>query len=64
LAQADPRLQESRERMAFMSRIATRSFGESRPTEHSACTEATGWQADRRVVISVQLATENGHATE
>ncbi|HEX6097382.1 MAG TPA: hypothetical protein VF432_13720 [Thermoanaerobaculia bacterium] len=43
---------------AFLSRIAVRSFGESRPVDGSQCTTATGWAGDRRVVVSVQLATE------
>lgn len=43
---------------AFLSRIAVRSFGETRPEAKSQCTPATGWAGDRRVVISVQLATE------
>lgn len=42
----------------FLSRIAVRSFGETRPVEGSRCTEAAGWPADRRVIVSVQLATE------
>ncbi|HKO59253.1 MAG TPA: OmpA family protein [Thermoanaerobaculia bacterium] len=42
----------------FLSRIAVRSFGETRPVERSRCTTATGWADDRRVVVSVQLATE------
>jgi hypothetical protein len=44
---------------AFLSRIAVRSFGETRPVEGSRCTQATGWAADRRVIVSVQLATES-----
>jgi len=47
---------------AFLSRIAVRSFGETRPVEGSQCTEATGWAADRRVIVSVQLATERALA--
>ena len=43
---------------AFLGRIAVRSFGQTRPEAKSQCTPATGWAADRRVVISVQLATE------
>lgn len=43
---------------SFLSRIAVRSFGETRPVEGSRCTEDTGWAADRRVIVSVQLATE------
>ena len=43
---------------SFLSRFAVRSFGESRPVEGSRCTEKTGWADDRRVVVSVQLATE------
>lgn len=42
----------------FLGRIAVRSFGESRPVEGSRCTEESGWGDDRRVVVSVQLATE------
>jgi hypothetical protein len=45
-------------RRAFLSRIAVRSFGETRPVEGSRCTGARGWANDRRVVVSVQLATE------
>lgn len=44
----------------FLSRIAVRSFGESRPVEGSRCTSARGWAEDRRVVVSVLLATERG----
>lgn len=47
----------------FLSRIAVRSFGETRPSPKSQCTEPEGWANDRRVVVSVQLATENA-ATE
>ncbi len=43
---------------AFLSRIAVRSFGETRPVDGSQCTAANGWASDRRVVVSVQLATE------
>jgi outer membrane protein OmpA-like peptidoglycan-associated protein len=43
---------------SFLSRIAVRSFGESRPVNGSRCTDAAGWANDRRVVVSVQLATE------
>ncbi|HYH10558.1 MAG TPA: hypothetical protein VEK11_26170 [Thermoanaerobaculia bacterium] len=43
---------------AFLSRIAVRSFGETRPVEGSRCATAGGWANDRRVVVSVQLATE------
>jgi flagellar motor protein MotB len=43
---------------AFLSRIAVRSFGQTRPEPKSQCTPAEGWAGDRRVVISVQLATE------
>jgi hypothetical protein len=43
---------------AFLSRVAVRSFGESRPADGSRCTPALGWPGDRRVVVSVQLATE------
>ena len=49
------------DRGEFLSRIAVRSFGESRPVHGSQCTEARGWAPDRRVVISVQLATENSN---
>ncbi|HWW61823.1 MAG TPA: hypothetical protein VN181_10685 [Thermoanaerobaculia bacterium] len=49
---------------AFLSRIAIRSFGESRPVEGSKCTPASGWAGDRRVVVSVQLATERAIAAE
>jgi outer membrane protein OmpA-like peptidoglycan-associated protein len=45
-------------RRRFLSRIAVRSFGESRPIEGSQCTDKDGWAGDRRVVVSVQLATE------
>jgi hypothetical protein len=48
-------------RRAFLSRIAVRSFGETRPVAGSRCTAARGWASDRRVVLSVQLATE-GHS--
>ena len=47
---------------AFLSRIAVRSFGESRPVDGSRCTAASGWANDRRVVVSVQLATERATA--
>jgi len=43
---------------AFLGRFAVRSFGESRPVEGSGCAGARGWANDRRVVVSVQLATE------
>jgi flagellar motor protein MotB len=43
---------------AFLSRIAVRSFGQTRPDAKSQCTPREGWAGDRRVVISVQLATE------
>lgn len=43
---------------AFLSRIAVRSFGETRPVDGSRCTNTRGWANDRRVVLSVQLATE------
>jgi outer membrane protein OmpA-like peptidoglycan-associated protein len=51
-------------RRSFLSRIAVRSFGETRPTEGSQCTQTKGWAGDRRVVVSVQLATERpgGHS--
>jgi hypothetical protein len=42
----------------FLSRIAVRSFGETRPVDGSRCTEEAGWAADRRVIVSVQLARE------
>jgi outer membrane protein OmpA-like peptidoglycan-associated protein len=47
---------------AFLSRIAVRSFGEMRPVEGSHCTEETGWEADRRVIVSVQTAAERAMA--
>lgn len=59
-AYVDGRWSSSSDRGSFMSRIAIRSMGEARPTLHSRCTEETGWEADRRVVVSVQLATETG----
>lgn len=43
---------------AFLGRIAVRSFGQTRPEAKSRCTPVSGWAGDRRVVISVQLATE------
>jgi hypothetical protein len=43
---------------AFLSRIAVRSFGATRPVEGSQCLPPQGWEDDRRVVVSVQLATE------
>jgi hypothetical protein len=46
-------------RRAFLSRIAVRSFGQTRPVDGSQCTSAGGWASDRRVVVSVQLATEH-----
>lgn len=47
---------------AFLSRIAVRSFGETRPVDGSRCTAASGWANDRRVVVSVQTATERAAA--
>lgn len=47
---------------AFLSRIAVRSFGETRPVDGSGCTAASGWANDRRVVVSVQTATERAAA--
>src|SRR4051794_7692865 len=55
----DSSWQSSDAKRAFLSRIAVRSFGETRPVANSQCTEARGWPADRRVIVSVQLATEN-----
>jgi outer membrane protein OmpA-like peptidoglycan-associated protein len=49
---------------AFLSRIAVRSFGETRPVDGSQCTPATGWASDRRVIVSVQLATERAAAPQ
>lgn len=43
---------------AFLGRFAVRSFGQMRPEPKSRCRPATGWERDRRVVVSVQLATE------
>lgn len=43
---------------AFLSRFATRSFGATRPVDGSPCMPSRGWANDRRVVVSVQLATE------
>lgn len=48
---------------AFLGRVAVRSFGQMRPAPHSRCKPATGWEGDRRVVISVQLATERTDGT-
>jgi outer membrane protein OmpA-like peptidoglycan-associated protein len=45
-------------RRSFLSRVAVRSFGDSRPVDGSRCTSTRGWANDRRVVVSVQLATE------
>jgi hypothetical protein len=45
-------------RRAFLSRIAIRSFGDTRPVDGSRCTPVRGWAGDRRVIVSVQLATE------
>jgi flagellar motor protein MotB len=42
----------------LLSRIAVRSFGETRPVDGSRCRSSSGWANDRRVVVSVQLATE------
>lgn len=50
-------------RRAFLGRIAVRSFGQTRPDPRSRCTPAHGWEGDRRVVISVQLATESKDGT-
>jgi hypothetical protein len=57
-AERDRVWRSSEAQRSFLSRIAVRSFGESRPVEGSRCVPATGWAGDRRVVISVQLATE------
>jgi outer membrane protein OmpA-like peptidoglycan-associated protein len=57
-AESDAVWRSAEAKRAFLSRIAVRSFGETRPVEGSRCTDATGWAADRRVIVSVQLATE------
>jgi outer membrane protein OmpA-like peptidoglycan-associated protein len=57
-AEADEAWPSAAAKRAFLSRIAVRSFGQSRPVEGSRCTQEGGWAGDRRVVISVQLATE------
>jgi hypothetical protein len=49
-------------RRAFLSRIAVRSFGETRPVDGSRCVAQNGWANDRRVVVSVQLATERARS--
>jgi hypothetical protein len=57
-AESDVAWQAADAKRAFLGRIAVRSFGESRPVDGSRCTAASGWANDRRVVVSVQLATE------
>jgi outer membrane protein OmpA-like peptidoglycan-associated protein len=61
-AESDDVWRSSDAQRAFLSRIAVRSFGQSRPVEGSRCTAENGWAGDRRVVVSVQLATERGRS--
>lgn len=58
LARTEHDEQAADAKRGFLSRIAVRSFGETRPVDGSKCTGARGWANDRRVVVSVQLATE------
>lgn len=57
-AERDPVWLSPKQRRAFLGRIAVRSFGDTRPVEGSRCIAPFGWEGDRRVVVSVQLATE------
>jgi hypothetical protein len=57
-AESDTAWQTADAKRAFLSRIAIRSFGETRPVNGSQCGATNGWAYDRRVVVSVQLATE------
>jgi len=61
-AEHDDSWRSAAAKRTFLSRIAVRSFGETRPVDGSRCTEETGWEADRRVIVSVQLATERTEA--
>jgi hypothetical protein len=58
-AEVDPSWRSAEERRAFLSRFAVRSFGATRPVDGSRCQRPSGWPNDRRVVVSVQLATES-----
>jgi hypothetical protein len=57
-AERDDSWKSTRAQSAFLGRIAVRSFGATRPMAGSRCTPTQGWAEDRRVVVSVQLATE------
>lgn len=61
-AEGDAAWQQRDAKRAFLSRIAVRSFGATRPVDGSRCTPRHGWAHDRRVVVSVQLATERALA--
>jgi len=61
-AERDDSWRSAGAKRTFLSRIAVRSFGETRPVEGSRCTEEDGWAADRRVIVSVELATERAAA--
>lgn len=61
LAEGNPAWSDA-DRTVFLRRFAVRSFGETRPADGSSCAKPEGCKDDRRVVVSVQLATERAES--